>query len=86
MTLNRIYRIVANEVDATMPSQEVMNITKEVASTYPDDTEEVLQALDEIDESDLEDDEEECEDEDTAEGERQDPNFKSLLDDNDDQE
>jgi len=78
MKLDKIYRIVANEVDNTMPSEEVMNITKEIKETYPEDKEEVLEALECMEED--YDEEEECEmDENDEEGYRQDPDFKGLC-------
>jgi hypothetical protein len=77
MKLQRIYKIVADYVDDTMPSQEVMNITKEVAKGLPDDEQEVMDEL-----YCLQDEGPEignCNGEDEDEGIMQDPDFRGLC-------
>jgi gas vesicle protein len=78
MTLNKIYRIVAENVDATMPSEEVMNLTKQVSEMIPDDEEEVLDELECLEEDDEEETDESMS-EDEEEGYRQDPDFRGLC-------
>jgi hypothetical protein len=77
MTLNKIYKIVADNVNATVPSQEVMNLTKQVADTAPYDAEDVLDELDCLTDDDTEIGD--CMGEDEEEGYRQDPSFRGLC-------
>lgn len=52
MKLDKIYKIVANEVDATVPSEQILAWAKEIKAEFPYDEEEVIEILEELDDSD----------------------------------
>jgi hypothetical protein len=75
MKLDRIYKIVAFEVDATMPSQIVRSLAKEIKQDMPEDREEVLDLLECIDDesSDMDGGM------DDGDGDNQDDEFRGLC-------
>ena len=79
MKTKTIMKIVCANVPRSTSPKELYRIFLEVIDSFPDDKEEVLQALEES-----MDDKEGTDvfmDEDQEEGERQDPDFRSLIDD-----
>lgn len=84
MTLNKIYKIVANRVNPTVPGEIVLSLSKEIEKTLPDFQDEVEQELWNIREeqfsfSDSEKEMVDGYDENYEEGLRQDPSFTGLL-------
>jgi hypothetical protein len=79
MKTKRIIKLICANVLETTKPEEIYRIFLEVVNSLPDDEEDVIEAIEEA----LGDDEDigDLQDEDTEEGERQDPDFKSLTDD-----
>ncbi|MFA5036149.1 MAG: hypothetical protein WC479_03140 [Candidatus Izemoplasmatales bacterium] len=81
MKLKTIVKIVCANVPKSTNPKELYRIFLEVVDSLPDDEEEVINAIDEAtgDGEEIGD----LQDEDTEEGGRQDPTFKSAVDEDD---